>query len=936
MHRLRGRQADGAVCGVKGYCPLRRSRVLLAEVPEGEAIIRRRVSQIHKAHVVLDALCRRIHGIVRPLEIQRSYLPRKPQQLLGQAHGHVLPLHRIVRSANRFILHIGTGNPVNRHGKGVPVAVDEEIKARPTVRGITVRIQIQVHPVCAVVHNDVLRAFHQKIQVVLILRHLRILKIVAPGTVDIAEIRIIGNAVAMLHIADRIHVGLLYVRPCAEIINVNGRLMIRRRRSGNALEPPDIIGHLVVVVVAEAVAVPVAHRLGVAGKLGVEVIDVAVIGGSVAEVACVTETAGNPLVPAGNHQHEGILGRYLFPDQRHRRLKLCGKAKPLPGALNGREFVVVQPVVRLSPVGKTTSLTGRCMMPQRHRQGFQSAVGTASPAAVLHFDCILPRHPVLLQPRPVIVLIHPRPASAHREFLVQRPELSRIKGSGVAENERLSFPQEKEFLVGIPVFVRIHRGVQLLDMRCKGGGTIAAEENDLRRVNPLAPHPEPGIKQCHVPVYKHFLIGNVQEDEIHACRLQHIGVLAINPRIGVAVVAEVRLRPVRLAAPTRGEKLLHPVDAAVQVQLGVVLHVLSRADPAEEVKQSDIAVFIGVARCPVVRGRASQRIGRCPRGVVNSARFRLRLCRFLFLADVREYYVVDVASLPQRFHVQRKVASLIHIALIRFAQQSVRTVQHTQVRPVGIFNRQNRRLAANKPQGTAILICRNGLCPRRKICCKRHLNRQTARFLGHGHEAGIVKPEPHAAIGGNRRLLRVAQTQCNGTVFQAQIKGYVPLLQCVIIAEEDAGADGSGLAVRHRQAGILQNRGTGIRKIGIRRIGTDIRCKEIIYQRMQRAHGSIVAAHMVYDRSACPGAERPVVSRPNRYGRGKAAGSADQQEDSQHSSAYTQRSFHKFAPFAYVREIGSRAPNGTVCICTTDARPICTIMQYAAFNATTI
>ena len=57
-----------------------------------------------------------------------------------------------------------------------------------------------------------------------------------------------------------------------------------------------------------------------------------------------------------------------------------------------------------------------------------------------------------------------------------------------------------------------------------------------------------GIKQCHVPVYKHFLIGNVQEYEIHACRLQHIGVLAINPRIGVAVVAEVRLRPVRLAA----------------------------------------------------------------------------------------------------------------------------------------------------------------------------------------------------------------------------------------------------------------------------------------------------------------------------------------------------------------------------------------------------
>ena len=161
----------------------------------------------------------------------------------------------------------------------------------------------------------------------------------------------------------------------------------------------------------------------------------------------------------------------------------------------------------------------------------------------------------------------------------------------------------------------------------KGCGGVTVEKDDLRCVNALATHREPSVKQRGVTRDEHLGVGNVQDDdsvrllqllydavgrihenEIHACLLQHVCVLAVDPCVGIAVVAKVRLCPVSLTAALFNV-FFGVAVAHFEVELGVVLHDLPRAHPAKEVEKSHVSLLVGCPCHGVVRSGAVKRVG---------------------------------------------------------------------------------------------------------------------------------------------------------------------------------------------------------------------------------------------------------------------------------------------------------------------------------------
>ena len=175
----------------------------------------------------------------------------------------------------------------------------------------------------------------------------------------------------------------------------------------------------------------------------------------------------------------------------------------------------------------------------------------------------------------------------------------------------------------------------------EGSGSIAVEEDDLRGINTLMAHFQPGIKESRMPGDEDLGVGNVQVNEIYTCLLQHVGMLTVHPSIRVAVVAEVRLCPVGLSAV-----LINVLDSLLgtqlQVQLGIILHVDTRAYPAEEVEQTHIAIRLGIACGRVIRHGTAEIVGGCPGRVINDAEL-VGLGNDPFFLHVGEDHVVQIA-----------------------------------------------------------------------------------------------------------------------------------------------------------------------------------------------------------------------------------------------------------------------------------------------------
>ena len=77
------------------------------------------------------------------------------------------------------------------------------------------------------------------------------------------------------------------------------------------------------------------------------------------------------------------------------------------------------------------------------------------------------------------------------------------------------------------------------------------KQTDLRSHNSLFPHFQPGIKQTEQTVRVSSTVGQIHKNEIHTRCLQHQRMFALYPGIRIAVIAKIRLSPVKSACGGR-------------------------------------------------------------------------------------------------------------------------------------------------------------------------------------------------------------------------------------------------------------------------------------------------------------------------------------------------------------------------------------------------
>ena len=155
-------------------------------------------------------------------------------------------------------------NSVKRHHVGISAPVQHIVKASPTVQSVPVNIQEQVHPIGSVIHNNTVAALYHKVEILAVLGHLCIIKVVSSRVIDIAIIDIVRPGIAQFRIANGIHIAQTNFIPCCLVINVHSRLMIGNRCFRDALEASDIIRHLIIKIVSDSLAVYIPHRFAVA------------------------------------------------------------------------------------------------------------------------------------------------------------------------------------------------------------------------------------------------------------------------------------------------------------------------------------------------------------------------------------------------------------------------------------------------------------------------------------------------------------------------------------------------------------------------------------------------------------------------------------------------------------------------------------------------
>ena len=168
----------------------------------------------------------------------------------------------------------------------------------------------------------------QEVQAGIVLGYLGVLEIVATRIVDVAVSGIIADGVAVLHVVERIHVRHLDVVPIRQIIDVDAGLVVSGGRSGDALVLTNVVHHLIVVVIANTVAVLVSHGLAVTRELYVELIHVGKACGGVGHIllGIRLEATRDPLVPARDHENEGLICGDILIDQIAGGTELGGEA----------------------------------------------------------------------------------------------------------------------------------------------------------------------------------------------------------------------------------------------------------------------------------------------------------------------------------------------------------------------------------------------------------------------------------------------------------------------------------------------------------------------------------------------------------------------------------------------------------------------------------
>ena len=180
----------------------------------------------------------------------------------------------------------------------------------------------------------------------------------------------------------------------------------------------------------------------------------------------------------------------------------------------------------------------------------------------------------------------------------------------VRQDERLALPPEPEFTVKAWL---VEIGVKLRDhaRRIPERG----EEHHLRRAAARRADIGEYFQQGHVVGLVGGLVGDVEDDEVHACVRQHLRVAAQDIGIVGEIIAELRLAPVMHRAhgsPKLAGGFAHGVGVALE-DLGDIVRAADdvRAVP-EEVEDADIAIWTRRPGLGCVGQGAAQGVGGGP------------------------------------------------------------------------------------------------------------------------------------------------------------------------------------------------------------------------------------------------------------------------------------------------------------------------------------
>ena len=482
-------------------------------------------------------------------------------------------------------------------------------------------------------------------------------------------------------------------------------------------------------------------------------------------------------------------------------------------------------------------------MPDAQRQLLKLAVRIGAGSAVdqLH----LPVHnTVLLQPAPRTGLIAPCPAVAHGKLFIQKRARLRRAARPVGKDQRLALVYIEQLGILLPAGVRVDIAAQGRHVRI---GFLVGEHADVRGGYPLVPHLQPCVAQSDQRVRIGRAVGHIQKDEVHACRLQHIGVLAVYPCVEVLVVPEVRLRPV-VTAGGRGvcKVALQPVQPQFKILCRDILRrlVVIPARPAKEIEQPDLLARTHAAGFPGGRRSAVAVIGSNPRGIVH--RVVSGQNRLVPDGRVREGQVVHTAAeiiRPQR-EVSRRIQPGGRGASKCFAIRAV----HGQRPGYGsVADRAEHRAVTGERQGIHPILQLHGRLSGRDAA--RHLHGKAAFRFGYGH-AIRREGEPQTKLSGGGSFFLQARADRQSAAGQCQPEGQIAARQPIVIAEKHRRTEGKRLARLAGQLAVRKNHvgaQAGCRQLRVLRVGEDIGSCEVVQVGFGRALQPRIVAVAVPD-----------------------------------------------------------------------------------------
>ncbi len=396
----------------------------------------------------------------------------------------------------------------------------------------------------------------------------------------------------------------------------------------------------------------------------------------------------------------------------------------------------------------------------------------------------------------------------------------------ITQDQRLALPTEEKLLI-----IRVlQEGAQSVYAVHEGERHIAEHEANLRRGASRTADVQPCVKQDFQLILIEHVIGQIEENKINACGIQHIRMLAVDPCVVAGIVSEVRLCPVGTVAPGKGaEHSGEEIKAFFQVGSGHIVGVPTGKMRVEhEVKHTHEAIL--ALPCLIGRGDTTEIVHRNPRRVIHRES-RLCLCRDNIHMAVRD--VICIAA--------RGVKIDGGIACAGGMGRFCRHVTASKRLRVGIVSDRCDNLPV-----TQHLQCGNGIPECHPVCGSVRKDNAgidingKAVPLADGHMPVRSQRENNAGVGGRIVFQHLPQSDGQGACRQGEVKGKLAAAQSVVVAQDAPGEEG---AVTERPATELPVHDQGIRQTGKSKVQTNV----ILLRRSGEIHGVVILTVQVIE-----------------------------------------------------------------------------------------